>query len=107
MAEGADEFLSDAVPTIENNLTVDTLNSDEIRSFVNSAQSIKLGDGRSLWALVLRLPVGASSMALGWTKTRIIKYLTAHALWPASLTGEHDINKGAYLTEYFYRENSI
>lgn len=65
ITERADEFMSDAVQIIENNLTVDTSNSDAIRVFVNSAQSIKIWYRKYLWALILRSPVSASSMAPG------------------------------------------
>ena len=57
---------------VEDANTIDTLNFDEVKSFIASVDGMEvIGDGIRLWVLMNRLPKINSSVGFGHTQTRV------------------------------------
>jgi len=76
---------------VEDANTIDTLNFDEVKSFIASVDGMEIiGDGIRLWVLMNRLPKISSSVGLGHTQTRVLKYMSqpGNSLLPEVLKGK-------------------
>ena len=76
---------------VEDANTIDTLNFEEVRSFIASVDGFEaMGDGIRLWVLMNRLPKINSAVGVGHTQTRVLKYMSqpGNSLLPEALKGK-------------------
>ena len=88
MSQNDDIDGSQGLEVVENDKTLDTTNSEEVRAFVDSVREVVAGEGGALWALVNKLPQVNGIGGCTHMKTKIIKYLNLKKLLPAQYDGK-------------------